>query len=238
MRTTSPTIIAHRGLHHEHPENSLSAFRAAWNAGIQWCECDVWETAAGEAVVIHDETLERTTTGSGLVRSRHLDEHRGQLRLKMPDGRVMEEPLPSLSGLLAAMTRDASLLIEVKPPNAGELMHRAIDGVRTRGAVQSFDLANVEHALRHPEPCPVHWLIDKATQLDEVSRIACTGIGADFNLLNAETVAFLRRMKKQIAAWTVNQEDDIIRMLALGVDVIITDVPILAHRIAQGRHPA
>ena len=36
-----PIIVAHRGLHHVHPENSLAAFRAAWDAGIAWCECDV-----------------------------------------------------------------------------------------------------------------------------------------------------------------------------------------------------
>jgi glycerophosphoryl diester phosphodiesterase len=182
--------------------------------------------------------LERTTTGNGSVCSLQSDEYRDRLRLKTPDGQVAGEPLPSLSSLLEAMVGDAQLLVEIKPPNAAGLMHRAIDAIGTRGAVQSFDLANVEHALRHPDPCPVLWLIDKASQLDEVPRVACDGIGADFNLLNAETVAFLRRMKKRIAAWTVNQYDDIVRMLALGVDVLITDDPELAHLIAQGRHPA
>ena len=62
-----PIIVAHRGLHHDYPENSLGAFRAAWGAGIEWCECDVQESADGELVVIHDPTLERTTEGSGRV---------------------------------------------------------------------------------------------------------------------------------------------------------------------------
>ena len=229
----APVIVAHRGLHNAHPENSLVAFRAAWDAGIDWCECDVWRPAAGEAVVLHDETLDRTTTGRGPVRSLQLDDSRQALRLKMPDGRVTEEPLPSLPDLLSAMKDDARLLVEIKPPNARSLVHAAIDGVGTDGAVQSFDLSNVEYALSHSDPCPVLWLIDQASQFDEVPRLRCNGIGADFNLLNAETVAFLRRMKKRVAAWTVNQEDDIVRMLALGIDVIITDEPLLARRIVQ-----
>src|SRR5271156_5650201 len=62
-----PIIVAHRGLHGELPENSLAAMVAAWDAGILWCECDVHLSRDGEAIVIHDETLDRTTTGQGPV---------------------------------------------------------------------------------------------------------------------------------------------------------------------------
>jgi glycerophosphoryl diester phosphodiesterase len=237
MHHMNPTIVAHRGWHAGHPENSLGAFRAAWDAGFTWCECDVWETAAGEIIVLHDETLERTSTGSGSVRALKFDGERRSLRLRLPDGRVTEEPLPSLADARAAMSRDARLLVEVKPANSAILMQEAIEAVGSDGAVQSFDLANVQHALAHQEVCPVLWLIDHATQLDEVRRVPCSGIGADHSLLDAESVAFLRRMNKKIAAWTVNEETDILRMLALGVDVIITDEPMLARRLATRDNP-
>jgi glycerophosphoryl diester phosphodiesterase len=61
---TSPIVVAHRGLHDEHPENSLRAFLAAWEAGVEWCECDVRGSREHEPFVIHDETLERTTDAS------------------------------------------------------------------------------------------------------------------------------------------------------------------------------
>src|SRR2546425_9621791 len=62
-----PIIVAHRGLHDKHVENSLAAFKAAWEAGIEWCECDVHFSSDGVAVVIHDDTVDRTTSGTGFV---------------------------------------------------------------------------------------------------------------------------------------------------------------------------
>src|SRR6476661_2308744 len=62
-----PTIVAHRGLHDKHVENTLAAFKAGWEAGIEWCECDVHFSSDGVAVVIHDDTVDRTTSGTGFV---------------------------------------------------------------------------------------------------------------------------------------------------------------------------
>ena len=66
----TPTIVAHRGLHRQDPENSLAAAVAALRAGFEWIECDVWPSADGVPVLIHDETLDRTTTATGRVGDR------------------------------------------------------------------------------------------------------------------------------------------------------------------------
>src|SRR6476661_5043820 len=81
MPLRAPTIVAHRGLHHDAPENSQAALVAALKAGFRWVECDVWDSLDGFPVVIHDESLERTTTGTGLVHQRRLDELRA-MRLR------------------------------------------------------------------------------------------------------------------------------------------------------------
>ena len=66
--------IAHRGASGTFPENTLSAFRAAIDAGADMCELDVQLTRDGAVVVIHDDTVERTTDGKGLVAKLTLEE--------------------------------------------------------------------------------------------------------------------------------------------------------------------
>ena len=99
------TIVAHRGLHDEFVENSLAAFCDAWAKGIHWCECDVHLSADQQPVVIHDDTLERTTSGHGAVASYPLS----QLRFF---------GVPSLHEVIRAMPPGGGLLVEYKPTHA------------------------------------------------------------------------------------------------------------------------
>ena len=68
---TDPQLIAHRGGPVYAPENTLSAFRNAIETGIDWLEMDVQMTKDGTLVVIHDESVDRTTNGSGNVKDSH-----------------------------------------------------------------------------------------------------------------------------------------------------------------------
>ena len=70
-------VIAHRGASGNWPENSLLAFRKALEAGATWLELDVHLSADGEIVVLHDEDLQRTTNGQGLVGMKSFAELRG-----------------------------------------------------------------------------------------------------------------------------------------------------------------
>ncbi|MGH7384999.1 MAG: glycerophosphodiester phosphodiesterase, partial [Candidatus Rokuibacteriota bacterium] len=112
--TIAPRFAAHRGGALLWPENSLLAFRNALALGVDFLELDVHLTRDGELVVIHDPTLERTTTGTGPVRARALAEL-GDLRLKDRGGAVVEEGIPTLDevvGLAAAGKRQ--ILLEIK----------------------------------------------------------------------------------------------------------------------------
>ena len=110
----TPVVIAHRGLHDEHPENSLAAFRAAWDADVEWCECDVRMTSCFTPVVIHDQTLDRMTSAVGRV-----DQARwataGQARLRRPNGLLSEHTLPALRDVLPDVGPRRRMLVEIKP---------------------------------------------------------------------------------------------------------------------------
>jgi glycerophosphoryl diester phosphodiesterase len=102
-------LIAHRGFSGRHPENTLRAFRAAEELGVDMVECDVHVSRDGQLVVIHDATLDRTTSGHGPVRERTLAEIQA---LDAGEG----ERVPTLDELLAAVS--LPVVVEVKTPAA------------------------------------------------------------------------------------------------------------------------
>lgn len=116
-------VVAHRAGYYEHgvtrwPENSVSAIEHAIELGVNMVEIDVWKTADGHYVVIHDETVDRTTNGTGRVRDLTLAQIKA-LRLVIEDsGEVTSETVPTLAEALA-LTRDRIMVnLDVKLPIA------------------------------------------------------------------------------------------------------------------------
>ncbi|MGH7325254.1 MAG: glycerophosphodiester phosphodiesterase, partial [Candidatus Rokuibacteriota bacterium] len=112
----APRYVVHRGGAALWPENSLLAFRSAIALGARLLEFDVHLTADGDAAVIHDPTLDRTTNASGPVAGRTAAELQ-RVRLKGLDGALTDEWVPTLGEVLAlAGPAAVTLLIEIKTP--------------------------------------------------------------------------------------------------------------------------
>ena len=225
----APTIVAHRGLHDDHPENSLAAFRAAWDAGIEWCECDVQKSAGGEWVVIHDDTLDRTTNGSGPI-WHHEAVTLSRLRLKRHDGSLSDERLPLLTDLLRVMRGGDALLLEVKSSGAAPWRQLVPLGNR-RIVIQSFHREVVEEAARSGAAAAL--LTENPQDLADPSRLPGGTVNARHDLVDHHVVARCRAAGKSIGVWTVNGLADLQRVIKLGVDRIITDNPSLAREAIQ-----
>ncbi|HEV8642855.1 MAG TPA: glycerophosphodiester phosphodiesterase family protein [Methylomirabilota bacterium] len=134
-----PRFVVHRGGAALWPENSLLAFGNAIALGARLLEFDVHGTADGEAVVIHDPTLERTTDASGPVAARTAAELRG-VRLKGLDGTLTDQWVPTIGEVLALTApADLTLLIEIKTPGTAVRYERqghrvrAVPGPRYEG---------------------------------------------------------------------------------------------------------
>ena len=121
--------VAHRGGAARWPENSLTAFRGAIAGGARLLELDVHLTADGEIAVIHDPTLDRTTSGGGpLARCTLTDLRRA--RLRGADGAFTDESVPTLTEVLAvAAPAGVGLLIEIKTPGPAVTYERRGDRV-------------------------------------------------------------------------------------------------------------
>lgn len=240
------SIAAHRGGARRFPENSLRAFRNALALGVDLLEADIHLTADGVPVVLHDPTLERTTTGVGPVADARLADLR-RLRLRTPAGPT-DEPVPTLADLLELVApASAGLLLEIKVGQGGRayagIEAKALTLVRARGLVgRTVAMAFEPDTLRRVralEPTIATALLvgeeevrgERATTAEAVEWARQAGVGTlgiDHRLLDDAVVDAARRAGLHVAAWTVNEEATMQRLIDLGIDTIITDRPDLA----------
>jgi glycerophosphoryl diester phosphodiesterase len=219
-QTQTPIIVAHRGLHAVHAENSLAAFAAAWDARIQWCECDVHATADGVPLIIHDETLDRTTSMQGLVREKQSAE--------------LANAVPTLRQALAIMPADSGMLIEIKPTDESLItaVLREVPGHRC--ILQSFDPRNLLWANELAPNVETALLVESEDSLAQAAIGPWQGVNIDQKLLDSPALANIRR-RKRLGAWTVNMADEITRAIHAGVEVLITNAPLLARSLSSGQ---
>jgi glycerophosphoryl diester phosphodiesterase len=239
-----PLSAAHRGGALLWPENSLLAFRNAVGLGVDYLELDVHLSRDGELVVIHDPTLERTTTGAGPVQSRTLAELRA-LRLRDPSGGATDEPIPTLEEpLVLAARAGRQLLLEIKVgaggvryPSVEEKVIAALDRHRMAAAtiVMGFDpptwrrLRELRPDIRagalYSIPSLQRLGSTLAAELEAVREAGLAFVGLEQRLVQPAVVDAVRRAGLLLGVWTVNEPEAIGRFVDLGVGVVISDRP-------------
>jgi len=232
LPTAPPILVAHRGLHQYHPENSVEAFRAAVEAGFDWVEFDVQAASDGVPVVIHDETLDRTTMASGAVARRRGEELR-HVHLQY-DGAPYAGRLPVLKDPPVLSALGATLVVEIKPPDAEALVRRVAERMRimhARWMIQSFDASNLIHAHRHAPDVPQALLIESIDALAAAVAGPWEMLNVQHDLVERALVEKLHNTGRKIGVWTPNLAADLRRAVQIGVDMIITDQPQLARSI-------
>ncbi len=224
-----PIVIAHRGASANVPENTLPAFEAAWLAGAQWVEADSQPTADGVAVILHDDDLDRTTTGSGPVR-RHTAADLDRLQIRgAPGVRV-----PRLRGLLGLLGPDRAVLLEIKGEHTTEQIAQILDVCRASGHdqgvfLQSFEVSVLERLGALAPARPMGLLVERL-DTDPVGR--CRALGAvAYNpecravIENPAVVPTLRAAGITVAVWTSDDPAEWDALTSAGVDAIITNTP-------------
>jgi glycerophosphoryl diester phosphodiesterase len=243
-------VVAHRGGALLWPENSLLAFQEALALGVDALEFDLHLTADGEVVVIHDATLDRTTTGHGAVRDTTLTAL-ATVHLRTRDGRVTEQLVPTLAQVLdLAAAAPVELLPEIKV-GADRQRYAGIEekvlallrarGLLGRATVQAFQPETIRR-LRALEPTARTMFLVSQSQVQragaapadvvEWARAAgASDLGVDHRILNASLAAAARSAGLRLSVWTVNEEVDIRRVLDVGVAMVMSDRPDLVRRL-------
>ena len=207
------------------PENTLRGLRAGLALGVDGIEIDVQLSADAVPVLLHDNTLDRTTTGSGLLCAMTF----AQLReLDAGDG----ETVPTLSEALAVVVPTALLVIEVKaaPDQAPDTVVEAVlkdvqAAAENRVWLWSFDGALLEALARQAPQLPVAHLCRSVT--DQVrARVERLGLaGVSIADVDESVVREFRRQGLAVFCWTKNDPADLARLVRLPLSGIVSDYP-------------
>ena len=235
MDRPSARWVAHRGAGKLAPENTLAAFRVGAAHGYRAFECDVKLSADEVPFLLHDATLDRTSNGHGnagdLPWSTLSQLDAGGWHSRAYAG----EPLPTLQAI-AAFVRGNSLAlnIEIKPTpgvetRTGEVVAqhaaRLWAGAAQLPLLSSFQPAALAAAQRAAPHLPRALLLDSLRPgwTDEARALACSAVVTHFKLMDAGLLAQLHAAGWLAFVYTANQPTDAQRLLALGVDGLITD---------------
>lgn len=219
--------IGHRGAKGHAPENTLISFQKAIELGVDGIELDVHLTSDNHIVVIHDDTLDRTTSGTGLVNSFTLSEL-NTLRID----NLYE--IPTLQEVLDFIDKKIFVNIELKGKNTAkpvaELIERYIlekNWTYNHFIVSSFDW----NALQEIRSLNSNIAIGVLTETDIDLAIAFSkfihakSLHPHFHLLTMENVKQIQQDEFQVFPWTVNEMENIQKIKSFNVNGIISDFP-------------
>ena len=242
-------IIAHRGYSEKAPENTVSAFKLAWDNNTDACELDLYLTKDEKVVIIHDKDTKRTTGVMKDVATSTLDDLRTLDAGSWKGAQFAGEKLPTLEESLATMPKGQKrFFLEIKcGPEVVPAMTKILEPMRARAeqiAIISFKLEAVAAAKKAMPWAKCYYIIggkekDKAkTQRKDVTPFIKEAKDANLDGLDLD-MAFLwsPEMVKQIRdaglgvfVWTVDKPEDIARFAALGVDGITTNEPVVVRQ--------
>ncbi len=230
-----PRWIAHRGAGKLAPENTLAAFRLGAQHGYRMYECDVKLSADDVPFLLHDDTLQRTSSGTGIAGDKTWLEL-SQLDAGSWHSRAYAgEPLPSFNNIARFCLKNNHFLnIEIKPTpgterHTGEVVARHAArlwaGVAVPPLLTSFEPDALEGAKSAQPELPRGLLLDTlwAGWLERAQALGCIAIVCNYRLWDATTVMQAKHVGLRTLSYTVNDETEAKRLIDLGTDGIITD---------------
>lgn len=229
-------IMAHRGYSGCYPENTMLAFRKAAETGCDGIELDVQLTKDGTVVVIHDETLDRTTTGSGAVRDFTYDEIRKFDAAKVWNGKFPKEPVPSFDEYCEwVATTPLMTNIELKTSKVyyPDLEKKTIDiiakyGLEKKVMFSSFNHLSLIETKKIAPSIPVGALVEEQGIVR--AGAYCKHWGFEFyhpsyKNLTDEAIKELNDNGVGANVWTVNGMAELEKLVAWNVAGVISNFP-------------
>lgn len=209
--------IGHRGAKGHLPENTLASFEKAIDLGVDMIELDVRLSFDKVPMVLHDETIDRTTSKTGLVTDYNTKE-------------LQQLGIPTLRDVLELVDNRCEINVELKTFSATQpvldLIAKSTFDQNTI-LISSFDWNALQEVRFHDEEIRIGVLTE--TDLDLALAFAkfikAYSINPYYHLLTAENVQKIKEKGFKVFPWTINEPEDITFVQSLEVDGIITDFP-------------
>lgn len=239
----TPLIIGHRGACALAPENTIASFKLAVEHGADFVELDAKLSADGEVMVIHDQTVDRTTEGSGRVNQLTLAQLKALDAGSKFDKKFAGEKIPTLDEVFKAVGKDVFVNVELTnyASKTDDLVLKVAAIVKAnkmeeRVLFSSFLPRNlvIAHKLLPGAPVGILCLEHAAGILTRSFLLKGISPNIVHPYLDDVTKAYVDREHKgsrRVHVWTVNADDDLRRMFQCDVDGVFTDDPRKARKI-------
>lgn len=235
--------FAHRGFCGKYPENTMLAFRKALEAGVDGIELDVQLTKDGHVVIIHDETVNRTTNGTGLVVEYLLEDLQNLDASSIFAGQMGFNPIPTLREYFE-LVKDSHIVTNIELKTGVNqypgIEAKVLDLIREfkledRIIISSFNHHSVMR-MKAMAPELVYgfladtWILDAGAYTKSYD-VPC--YHPSVNMMTQEIVDELKANGRVINVWTVNKEEQIRDLYKKGIDCVIGNFPDLTAKVLK-----
>lgn len=232
-----PTVIGHRGAARYAPENTLAGLHTAADMGLEWVEVDIMLTRDGVPILFHDEKLNRTSSGAGLVADMDWKDIQELDAGSWFGDSFIGEPIPGLEQAIEVMiSRGLCVNLEIKPCPGREketaevmldLATRIWPEDRPQPLISSFQHVSLETALDLAPGWPRGYLVDNRPDnwLEMVEYLEASSINFNGRKASRTEVEDYIETGKPVAAYTINEPMRAQELRRWGVDCFFSDVP-------------
>lgn len=243
-----PKVIGHRGAKAYAPENTLSSIHAAADLGCEWVEVDVKLTKDSEAIIFHDEELERCTGAQGLVKDFTLKELKELDAGSWYGESFINERIPTLEEMLnVVLERGMNINLEIKPcPGREKETAEVMLDIATRiwpedqppPLVSSFQHVSLETALDMMPDWPRGFLMDEHIEnwREFMEHLEAATLNINGNTVTPDQIDEYIELQKPILAYTINDPMKAQQLVRMGVDSFFSDNPDVIMEAVQRKH--
>lgn len=236
-------VWAHRGASHDAPENTMAAFKKAIEVGADGIELDVQMTKDGEVVVIHDETIKRTSNGKGYIKNMTLKELK-QYDFSYGFKRYRGEKIPTLKEVMnLVLEQGITANIELKN---SRIRYKGMEekivslieqmGLQNQIIYSSFNYESLRIIKKLDAEAKTGLIYSKGNleNFNDEKLIGLYALHPCGKLLKrGETVKIAKAKGLALNVWTINKEKEMKALMKMGVNAIITDKPELCRRVIE-----
>ncbi|HEY5561505.1 MAG TPA: glycerophosphodiester phosphodiesterase family protein [Clostridiaceae bacterium] len=229
------TVVAHRGICRDEPENSMSAIKSDIKNKLEWAEIDVQETKEGSVVLMHDKYLKRLTGINITVNKLNLDEIEKLNLINLFSTKYKKEKIPSLEEIIRTCKGKLKLVIELKSYGKGNSLSGKVVKIIEENnfveecVVQSLDYKNLLYVKELNAKIITGYLMNFISDYEDYYKVDFYTVKQ--SIISRVLVKSIHKNAKKIFAWNVNSKKVVIKMIELNVDGIITNKPLLINEI-------
>lgn len=239
----NPFVIAHRGGAKLAPENTLASFKNAIRLGADMIEIDIHLSKDSEIIVIHDDSLNRTTNGTGNIKDLTLEEIKKYDAGSWFGENFKNEKVPTLAETFKTINGKAKLLIEIKDGDEKYpgLEKKLVESIKKHKVsdwviIQSFNKSSILRIKKINPKLVTYYLmggnfddfyseVSAKIENGETIEKKFNGIAPHHSLLDKQKVKLLHNAGFGVFTFTVNKVEQMNEMIDIKVDGIITDIP-------------